>query len=174
MSKIAWTQKSGNVVVNLPALITNTGLASGLAKEVIDHVVNRAENVSMVRQLAQVSGNYVCSLAKKTVSKLVSAGSAEALMFKLLCYDCNESQVAKVVRTPSKTVTVDGSDLDPIMKLIGHQEKDVRMHLLSMLLPISRHSFLSSSAAELWITNVSDDDEEIRTFFSKNIVHMLR
>ena len=74
VAKAAWAEQCPGLVSALPALITNTGLASSLASEVIGIVLGRSENLEMIRRLASVSGDYVCSLARQA-NILLQTGS---------------------------------------------------------------------------------------------------
>ena len=166
VAKLAWSDKCPGVVACLPALVTNTG--SSLGHDVVQHVVGRGEHLQLVRGLAKVSKDYVCSLARRNVSKLAVA-KGECIKFTLLCQDCHGG--VKDVRTPSKS---SGVEVEPFLKMIGHQDKDVRLSLVSMLKSVSKHSVLSPAAAELWINYVSDGDEEVRREFAKNVQWIFR
>ena len=60
------------------------------------------------------------------------------------------------------------------LKLIGHQDKNVRMGLLSLLRPLALYSSMSKEAANLWMNYVSDEDEEVRHAFADNIGWMFK
>ena len=170
VAKLAWSEKCPGVVDCLPALITNTGstTASSLGHDVVQQVVGRGDNLELVRRLAKSSSDYICSLARRNVSKLVRTNN-DVVKFSLRCQDCHGG--VKEARTPKKSSAV---DVDSFLKMIGHQDKEVRLSLVSLLQSVSKHSVLTPAAAELWINYVSDEDEEVRQAFAKNVQWIFR
>ena len=175
VAKAAWAEKCPGLVSALPALITNTGLTSSLASDVISLVVGRAGDLEMVQRLASVSGDYVCSLARRTSSKLMT--EAGLTRVSLVCQHFDGGRARETLRTPVKSSSVKSvrsGEVVAFLKLIGHQDKNVRMGLLSLLRPLALYSSMSKEAANLWMNYVSDEDEEVRHAFADNIGWMFK
>ena len=80
-------------------------------------------------------------------------------------------------RTPVKSVSVKNvpsKEVESFLKLIGHQDRNVRISLLSLLKPLAYYSSISTEAADLWMNYVSDEDPEVRQAFAENIRWMFR
>ena len=176
MARAAWAEKCPGLVSILPALITNTGLASSFVSDVISLILSRTEDLEMVRRLAAVSGHYMCSLARRNSSKLVT-DTGGRLSLSLVCQDFEGDRVRFTARTPVKSAsvkTVRSEEVESFLKLIGHQDRNVRLSLLSLLKPLAYYSSMSREAADLWMNYVSDEDPEIRQAFAENIRWMFR
>lgn len=176
VARAAWAEKCPGLVSILPALITNTGLASSFVSDVISLILSRTEDLEMVRRLATVSGNYMCSLARRNSSKLVTDAGGR-LSLSLVCQDFEGDRVRYTARTPVKSASVKSvrsEEVESFLKLIGHQDRNVRISLLSLLKPLAYYSSMSREAADLWMNYVSDEDPEIRQTFAENIKWMFR
>ena len=93
---------------------------------------------------------------------------------RIVCPDC-EAAARPPPRTPRTTSPgLQGREVEPLLKLIGHQDREVRLLMVSLLQPISVHSELSPEAANLWMTCMRDSDGEVRHAFANNIGWMLR
>ena len=185
MARAAWAEKCPGLVSVLPALITNTQLASSFVGDVISHILTRTEDQEMVRRLAAVSGDYMCSLARRNSSRLVTEAGGR-LSLSLVCQDFEGGRMmveektpvkSDAARTPVKSVSVKhvpSKEVESFLKLIGHQDRNVRISLLSLLKPLAYYSSISTEAADLWMNYVSDEDPEVRQAFAENIRWMFR
>ena len=174
VAKLAWAERCPGAVTSLPGLIANTGLASGLAHDVIQHITatGRGEELELVRRLAAVSREYVCCVARRGGTRLVA--SEAGCQLRIVCPDC-EAAAGPPPKTPRTTSPgLQGREVEPLLKLIGHQDREVRLLMVSLLQPISVHSELSPEAANLWMTCMRDSDGEVRHAFANNIGWMLR
>lgn len=136
--------------------------------------MGRSGNVELVRELAAISSDYICCVARRTIRsiKIFKENNVPTIKFCVRCQDCHGGM--RVTRTPVKSNPVTAEDVAPILKLIGHQVNDVRLSLVSLLKPVSTHSVLSPEAARLWVSCVTDEDQRVRQAFSDNISYMLR
>ena len=195
VAKAAWAEKCPGLVSELPALVTNTALASSFVGDVISHILGRTEDQEMVRRLAAVSGDYMCSRARRNSSRLVTEAGGR-LRLGLVCQDFEGGRVMRcaartpvksdaartpvksgAARTPVKSASVKNvpsKEVESFLKLIGHQDRNVRISLLSLLKPLAYYSSISSEAADLWMNYVSDEDPEVRQAFAENIRWMFR
>ena len=171
--KIAWSQRCEGLVNTLPAFTTNT---SSSISQIVSHIIERKQDVSLVRSLSQISSIVVCCMAKRAVTRLVVTDlSRYSTGFRTQCQDCGPRQDDGHGSAPVKSSSsVESSEVDPFLKLIGHEDPGIRLSLLSMLPSISSHSSMSPAAVDLWMSYLRDEDENVRCLFSRNIVHMIR
>ena len=176
VARTAWAEKCPGVVSVLPALTTNTGLASNFVVDVISFILGQTKDLDMVRRLASVAGDHLCSLARRNSSKLViEAGGRPKL--SLVCQDFQGRHVRYTARTPVKLTSVKSvriEEVESFLKLIGHPDKNVRISLLSLLKPLAYYSSMSREVADHWMNYVSDDDPVVRHAFAENIRWMFR
>ena len=80
-------------------------------------------NRSLVQSLAKISAIYTCSLAKTVSSKLVvneKEGTICSTKIELACSQCHGWTGR--MRTPAKGGLVSAKEVEPFLKLIGHQD----------------------------------------------------
>ena len=180
VARAAWAEKCPGVVSVLPALITNTGLASSFVGDVISYILGQTKDLDMVSRLASVAGDYLCSLARRNSSRLVTEAGGR-LKLSLVCQDFQGGHVRYTARTPVKTPvkltsvkSVRSEEVESFFKLIGHPDKNVRISLLSLLKPLAYYSSMSREVADNWMNYVSDEDPDVRHAFAVNIRWMFR
>jgi hypothetical protein len=152
-------------------------MKSMLGSEVVQLVVGRETVQRMVQALAETcsTSRYTCSLAKTVTTRLVMKekeenviGSTNLITPCSLCDGWTER-----MRTPAKGGRVASKDVEPFLKLIGHQDPLVRHRLVSTLSPWCKHSTMSPAAASMWLTCVSDSEDRVRVAFSSSLSYIL-
>ena len=175
VAKQSWNdEKNGGLVSGIPFLIQNLGNgATSLGNEVIKYIASQETRTDLVRNVAKVCSKYTCSLAKSVTSKLVLRQKGEenicSTEVSIVCSLCDVSRSKKV----DIIHTVDQKELEPFIKLIGHQDIAVRISLVSLISSWSIHSTISSDAASLWLTCVTDSEEKVRINFAANVQHLI-
>jgi len=173
IAKLAWVDKSEGLVLSLPHMVATMGPgAAVLGGEVVQSVAGRESDISLVRCLAKISARYTCSLAKTVTSRIVIKEGSEMCRTKLVpaCSLC-DGWTGRM-RTPAKGGMVPTKEVEPFLKMIGHQDPEVRYNIVSLLGSWSKHSTMSPDAASLWLTCVSDKEEKVRMSFSISVSHI--
>ena len=168
--KVAWDNKSVGVVQSLPSVVGLSNSAADFAREVVKTVTGRVEQMEAVMSLATVSSSYICSLAKRTVTVLVSH-APDRLEFSVRCLDCSPSSLDS--STTSSTI-VASKDLEDVLRLVGHQDNRIRLKLVMMIPSAAAHCVLTPEAVNLWMTSISDEDQAVRFAFANKVGVILR
>merc|ERR1719318_680940 len=176
VAKLAWLDRREGLVMALPSLVATLGSgAIMLGGEVVQFVVGRETEQRLVQALAEICSRYICSLAKTVTTRLVMKEREESdiCSTKLItaCSLC-DGWTGRM-RTPAKGGRVASKEVEPFLKLIGHQDPVVRHRLVSMLGPWCKHSTMSPAAASLWLTCVSDSEDKVRVAFSSSLSNIL-
>ena len=169
--KEAWSQRALGVIQSLPALIGLSSSGGDFAKDVIRDITERDQTVEVVLSLATVCSSYLCSLARRTVPWLGSSAGGE-LELSLRCLDC--SPLSTDSSSTAATSSLASSELESVMRLVGHQDCRVRLAMVQVIPAAAAHCLLSQQATSLWINSVSDPDLEVRTTFANNVGFILR
>ena len=167
--RVAWNNKAAGVVQSLPSVIGLSNSAADFAREVVKTVTGRVGQMEAVMSLANISSSYICSLARRTVTVLVSPTPGQ-LEFSVRCLDCSSSTPA----SPTTSSPVSSRDLEDVLRLVGHQDNRVRLKLVQMIPAAAAHCVLSPEAVNLWLTSVSDEDEAVRFAFANRVGVILR
>ena len=175
VAKLAWVDKREGLVMSLPHLVATMGPGAAiLGGEVVQCVAGKESDVSLVRCLAKICAKYICSLAKTVTSKVVmNEKEGTGLCRTKLEPACSlcDGWTGRM-RTPAKGGTVLCKEVEPFLKMIGHQDPEVRYSIISLLESWSKHSTMSPDAASLWLTCVSDKEEKVRMSFSTSVSHI--
>ena len=171
--KEAWRQQALGVIESLPALIGLSPSAGDLARDVIRDITEKDQTVGVVLSLATVASSYLCSLARRTVPWLVSPAAGQ-LDLRLRCLDCSPLSEEDSSSSTAATTLVASTELESLMRLVGHLDSRVRLAMVRLIPPAAAHCLLSQQAASLWMNSVSDPDLETRTTFANNVGLILR
>merc|ERR1719319_841812 len=165
----AWAAKPRplGVVRSLKSLVARVGPSSlGLVPDIVNVVLNKGNDTGEVEELASISGDLVCGLARTAYLRLVVR--EDEVDYQVSCTICDGDQ------TPSKANIINVSQVEPFLKLIGHSDSSVRMCLLFLLRPWCTHIPLSTTAVTLWLNYMDDQEYSIRQHFSKAVAHLVK
>ena len=184
-SQEAWN-KNGNpealryVIRTLPLLLYSHGAsACVLVKKIIEEVLN-TQNVELIETLGHVSGIIVCCLTKRTYLKTMNKNSEVNQI--VVCPNCDikryppsnsDSALQRPVYVQSET---DNLIIALLAKLIGYHDKNVRLAVLSLILPMSNHvgfwESSSKSTANLWLIYLEGEEASTSVHFMSFIKYL--
>ena len=168
--KKAWHQGSKDLKVamvkSLPLFLHNLGQGFHvLTKEIVDSSLK--ENLAdVLLELAKMSGPIICAMAKRG-TQIISQNSKDSV----LCGYCDQD---KLLQSPSekKPPVIPLSDVQSLLKLVGHNDGKVSFAALSMVKPISNHVGFNLSMATLFLNSyLNGTDEFLR--FSPMVSHLV-
>ena len=170
MFRLAWEEKLTGVIDSLPAIARLSSSAIEFTKDLVQAVTSKVggkEDEDICR-LAEVGGTYICSLAGCTEVRLSASEDGE-LRLGLKCEDCEAELDSEAGQTP-----VSRTELDCLLRMMGYQDRSVRLALVRLLPRAAAHCDLSSEAVTVWMNCVSDPEQEVRFSLAENVHHILR
>ena len=156
-----------HVIRALPRLLHSYGTSAfTLAKKIIEEVLN-SQNVEVIKVLGLISGTILCSLTKKTYLKTITKELEN--IEKVVCPYCDNETYSpsnsdiKHQRPLYLQSENDNMIITLLAKLIGYHDKDVRLAVLNLIIPMSNHvGFWESSlksTASLWLLYLEAEEE---------------
>ena len=160
--RLAWDNRLPAVLESLPAL---PGLGSGgrkLGREVVETITASDQQTDLVSRLAQLSSSYICSEAARPGNiQLVSTGSDL------------EVRVECEVQHSASTET-SNTELDSLLRLVSHEDSEVRLAMVRLLPVAAAHFLLTPEAVRIFMKTVTDPDPQVRFTFAANVHHIMR
>ena len=66
------------------------------------------------------------------------------------------------------------SELDSLLRLVGHQDSSVRLAVVSLLPVATAHCLLTPEAVGVLMKTLTDPDPRVRFTFAANVHHIMR
>ena len=155
-----------HIIRALPLLLHSYGTSAlTLARNIIKEVLN-SQNVDLIEILSYVSGSIICSLTKKTY--VITTKEFEITQ-RVVCPYCSpEIDTSRVSDLAlSRPIHLQSENENNIIsllaKLIGYHDKNVRVALFNLIIPMSNHvgfwETSMKSTANLWLLYLEGEEE---------------
>lgn len=121
------------------------------------------------RNLAQISGQLICSLFKTTSIKKKFTENEDIIDEILDCKVCKHEENGQENEDIQQFV------MELFQRLVGHEDNGVKkLAVIYLLEPMSYHGLINQGCASLWLHCLDLGSEEIDCEFSKRIHYLLK
>ena len=148
------------IISQMPIWMHNIGFSSHpLAKEIISEALASNEK-SVLLDLAKISGSLLCLFAKTT------SLSKKQANYEIFCSRCHGNR--QLTGSDSDRM-IPYQDVGDLFKLIGNNDDDIKVAILSLLRPMSNHVGVNETTVNLWIKYIEEMEDSPTLKFAIDI-----